>query len=60
MQPVDFVLEGEKSPVRNTLEWTPAVGQHWSNVNGEYLNLVIYDGDFTDQVKQVVKEAAKP
>ena len=27
---------------------------------GEYLNWVIYEGDFTDQVKQVVREAVKP
>jgi DNA polymerase-3 subunit epsilon len=29
-------------------------------LDGEYLNWVIYEGDFTEQVKQVVREAVKP
>ena len=31
-----------------------------AKLDGEYLNWVIYEGDFTDQVKQVVREAVKP
>ena len=31
-----------------------------AKLDGEYLNWVIYESDFTDQVKQVVREAVKP
>ena len=31
-----------------------------ARLDGEYLNWVIYEGDFSDQVKQVVREAVKP
>ena len=31
-----------------------------AKLDGEYLNWVIYEGDFTDQVKQVVRQAVNP
>ena len=31
-----------------------------ARLDGEYLNWVIYEGDFTDQVKQVVRQAVNP
>jgi len=31
-----------------------------ARLDGEYLNWVIYEGDFSDPVKQVVREAVKP
>ena len=34
--------------------------QDIARLDGEYLNWVIYEGDFSDQVKQVVREAVKP
>ena len=31
-----------------------------AKLDTDYLNWVIYEGDFTEQVKQVVRQAVKP